>query len=184
MVRNDRQLRRCRTAGRTPRRTATHVHRHDANRLPHRRTRSPQRRRCAGSAQGNGIAEPSHPRRFFASPGFTPEYATPTRTSPSNTARAPKADRPEHVTAPGPAARTTLRASWHHARSVAATPIQLATADPPLSTARRRLKRTPSVPTPAPRHDPRPVSTALTRTERSARPCPIVAGITTSPRVR
>src|SRR3954453_4318509 len=35
-----------------------------------------------GTIRGNGIGLPSHLPRFFVSPGFTPERATRTRTSP------------------------------------------------------------------------------------------------------
>src|SRR5436190_898241 len=36
-----------------------------------------------GTTRGNGIVDPSHPRRFFVSPGFTPESEMRTRTSPA-----------------------------------------------------------------------------------------------------
>ena len=35
-----------------------------------------------GMTRGNGIADPSQPRRFLVSPGLTPENVTRTRTSP------------------------------------------------------------------------------------------------------
>src|ERR1700722_15544626 len=53
-----------------------------------------------GMTRGNGIGDPSQPRRFFVSPGFTPDLDTRTRTSPgpgSGAASSPNCSTPAAI---------------------------------------------------------------------------------------
>ncbi len=89
--------RRCRTPGRTGRRTPTPAGRPGPRSTPSPTASIVPAPSLCGMTRGNGIAEPSQPPRFLVSPGLTAERVRRTRTSPGTGLRRRQLTDLEHL---------------------------------------------------------------------------------------